>query len=558
MIPMVSRTLPFLLVLLTGVSGYTQTSARNFWSLVDSEQLIPSLVQSMTDEELAGQVLLFTYAGEAPSPQFLELARKWNLGGIKIFGWNANSLPPLVNSIASLQALSQRTRLKIPLIVATDQEGGWVRHIRIATSQTPGNLALGASGYPYDAAMTGYYIGEELRDMGINMNFAPTVDIYSDLDNSVIGPRSFSADPKQTAVLAMAFYKGLEKAGVMATAKHFPGHGHTADDSHGKLPLVDVDMETLKKRELIPYDYLIRDKIPAIMSGHLAFPKITGNQVPASQSEFFLTQVIRGEMGFKNILITDDLFMEGARLPGKRLDASAEASLRAGNDMIMMSQPLEDQIATWDRFVRLSRTEPAFRKRLQEAAGRILAMKMRYIKPESRVPLYPTVAQASRHPTREARDFFFQQAARSVSIIKARRIPLEDPNPLVVTVYPRFFEAVKARFPGATALYLDWDPFFSFSQPQAQRLRELLPRASSVIFNLVTPGNAELLKTLQPWASKITVASLLTPAHLHRLPWVDSALAAYGTNPDSMEVLAAALAGDFVPPGKVPLDLGAP
>jgi len=173
----------------------------NFWSDKDSQVLIPQLVDAMSPEDLAGQVLLFTYSGDTPSEQFLTLARKWRLGGIKIFGWNANSLGSLVNSISRLQDMARQTRLKIPLIVATDQEGGWVRHIRIATSQTPGNLALGASSFPYDSVMTGYYIGEELRALGINMNFAPTVDVYSDLDNSVIGPRAFSSDPIQTAIL---------------------------------------------------------------------------------------------------------------------------------------------------------------------------------------------------------------------------------------------------------------------------------------------------------------------------------------------------------------------
>ena len=247
--------------------------------------------------------------------------------------------------------------------------------------------------------------------------------------------------------------------------------------------------------------------------------------------------------------------MEGARIDGKPLAVSAETALRAGNDMIMMSQPLEDQIATWNLFLALAKSDPIFLARLKESAARILRVKIRYLTPDTRVPLNPTLAAAYRIPTQEAKNFFFQQALRSVSILKPQRIPLTDKNPLVVTVYPRFFEAVKARFPGAQLFDLNWDPFFSFSDPQAARLKQLLPSASSVIFNMVTPGSAELLKLLRPWSGKITVASLLTPAYLHSIPWVDSAVASYGTSYDSMEALVSALAGDFIPQGKVPLDL---
>ena len=171
-----------------------------------------------------------------------------------------------------MQRSAADTRLGIPLFIATDQEGGWVRHVKSKTSITPGNMAIGASGLPYDAYWSGYYIGQELKSIGINMNFAPTVDVYSNIDAHVIGPRAFSQDPLETAQLALAYFKGMEETGVVSTAKHFPGHGNAAEDSHGILPRIDISFDTLWERELLPYRYLIDRDLPTVMSGHLSLP----------------------------------------------------------------------------------------------------------------------------------------------------------------------------------------------------------------------------------------------------------------------------------------------
>jgi beta-N-acetylhexosaminidase len=221
--------------------------------------------------------------------------------------------------------------------VATDQEGGSVRHVKGDTSDTPGNLAIGSGGYPQDAYYTGYYIGLELRALGINMNFAPTIDIYSTIESTVIGPRSFGESPEYTGILGAAWAKGHADAGVIATAKHFPGHGDTDVDSHGALPSIDIDEETLFSRELVPFMSLIESGVPAIMTGHISFPKIVPNGEPASLSKDFVTGILRNKLGYEGLVITDDIMMQGAWQYAGVVSNVVRLAIEAGNDIVISS-----------------------------------------------------------------------------------------------------------------------------------------------------------------------------------------------------------------------------
>ena len=154
-----------------------------------------ALISGMTDEEIVAQVFMVGWPSREPTPELLEWIRRRNIGGIKVFGWNAEDLRLLAETIGTMQQEALATPHAIPLLTATDQEGGWVRHVKGATAVTPGNMAIGASGLPYDAYRSGYYIGRELRALGINMNFAPTIDVYRNPEAHVIGPRAFGSDP---------------------------------------------------------------------------------------------------------------------------------------------------------------------------------------------------------------------------------------------------------------------------------------------------------------------------------------------------------------------------
>ena len=310
-----------------------QVDARSFWSLegVDQEQALDALLVDMSDEERLGQLFMLSYGGDVPTPLLYSWIRLRGLGGVKIFGWNADNTAKLGAAITAIQDAAARGPHDVPPFVATDQEGGWIRHVKGNTSITPGNMAIGASAWPSDSYRSALYIGTELSALGITMNFAPTVDLATRPDSTIIGSRAFSHDPLETAVLAAAWSRGMADAGVFATAKHYPGHGDTALDSHGILPVLNVDMETLWSRELVPYRILVAEGLPGIMSGHLAYPMITGSREPASLSSILIHEVLRGRIGYEGLVITDDLMMNGAASPGG-LAESCERAIRAGND----------------------------------------------------------------------------------------------------------------------------------------------------------------------------------------------------------------------------------
>ncbi|MCK5201357.1 MAG: glycoside hydrolase family 3 protein, partial [Spirochaetales bacterium] len=349
----------------------------------------------MNDTDLLGQIMILGYFGLDPSPEILEWISEKKIGGIKIFGWNVSQLERLGKSISLMQKRAAENPFGIPLFIATDQEGGWVRHVKGKTSITPGNMSIGATGMPKDAYQTGSFIGQELKTLGINMNFAPTVDIYTNPDADVIGPRAFSSNPMDTAALSTSFFQGQESTGVISTAKHFPGHGAAGGDSHGMLPEVTADFYTLWNRELLPYRFLIKRGIPAIMSGHISFPEITGNSIPASGSRYFLTDLLREQLGFEGIIITDDMVMEGAVIGSEGIEEACYSALAAGNDIIMISRTTSTYQNIWDYLYQKMQEEKSFRAIVTSSVTRILKTKLAYLKRDDAVALYPDIEKIS-------------------------------------------------------------------------------------------------------------------------------------------------------------------
>lgn len=516
----------------------------------------------MDDEEVLGQVLMIGYTGTSPSRNVLRWIEEKHIGGIKIFGWNVGSLPDLAEGVGRMQRKALESRWKIPLLIATDQEGGWVRHVKEETSAGVGNMALGATGIPYDAFFTGYYIGLELRALGINMNFAPTVDVYSNPEAHVIGPRAFSDDPKITAELALAYYQGLKAAGIIATAKHFPGHGDARVDSHGDMPRIEKTFDELWENDLLPFRHLIREGVPSVMSGHLSFPLITDTPLPATISRFFQTEVLRHKLGFKGISITDDLLMNGVTDTGLSISEISEKALEAGNDIILISRNSEIHEIVWERLFKKMKNDPRFRDRIFEAAKRVLTVKCAYLRDETSVPLFPDADNVyDLVPNKEGKSFFYDLACRSVSVVKNGNIPLEEDASdtiLLAGQFNRFINAGKERYPKAGSYYFPYDPFYQADSDHIEGLRKILPRYKTLIFCLANPNSAQVLKSLHPEIAEHGITciavSVLSPTYLYEFPWIDSAIAVYGFGEESFRAGFAVLHGDYLPEGNFPIN----
>jgi beta-N-acetylhexosaminidase len=518
------------------------------------QELAAAIESAMTDEQALAQLLMFGWVGEDPSPLIMDWVRQRNIGGVKIFGWNTSDTLRLARAVGNLQSASLEGAFNIPLLIATDQEGGWIRHVKGSTSETPGNMAIGASGYPRDAYLSGYYIGKELALLGINMNFAPTVDLFTNRDSVLIGPRAFGSDPVMAGILGAAFSRGQLAAGVIPTAKHYPGHGDTALDSHGVLPRIQITFDTLWNRELIPYRMLISEEVPAIMSGHLAFPLTDGRSTPASLSSWFLRDVLRDRMGFKGVVITDDLMMIGATSYLRSMSRTAKQAIVAGNDIIMFSNTpfLNDQI--WIFLVDSMRTEPDFRRIVRESARRVLELKLKYLRGENSVPYIPDIAKIQAElPDPQGSAFFLDLAARSVTIVKPEQpdtgFPLTREKAgrvLLAGRFTDFFNYGRAAFPNAST--------FRFSTADPSGLINSARNADTIIFCLSDSSDLRVLQSLRNLNKQVYVLSILSPVHLESVPWVTGAVAVYSYAPESFAAGFSAMIGRIPALGILPYE----
>lgn len=511
------------------------------------------LTEEMTDEQALAQTFMLGWVGAEPSPLIIDWIRERNIGGVKIFGWNTEDTRKLAEAVGDLQRNALSSGFGIPLFVATDQEGGLVRHVKGATSETPGNMAIGASGRPIDAYWSGYYIGKELSHLGINMNFAPTVDLYTNLDSTLIGPRSFGADPVQAGILGAAFAKGHRDTGVIATAKHYPGHGDTALDSHGVLPRIDASFELLWERELLPYRLLAKEDLPAVMSGHIAFPNTQAGEVPASLSSWFLKDLLRDKLGFKGLVITDDLLMNGATEFVGSLSRTAKQALLAGNDIIMISRTPGPSDPVWTYLVSSMKEEPEFRDRVRDACRRVLFAKLEYLRGDKKVPFTPdlkTVDDGLIDP--EGTAFFLGLAARSVTVVDSGNTfpltPEKAGRVLLAGNFSDFFSVGRNAFPQAVSYW------YSSSQSGAE-LAAYARNADTVIFCLSDRTGSRMIQQLRALNKRVIVFSVLSPSYLADVPWADGAVAVYSYAPESFTAGFSAILGRIQGKGKLPFSL---
>jgi beta-N-acetylhexosaminidase len=532
-----------------------------FWIDAPDGQLADYLVERMGPEEQLGQMFLLGWPKETATGPIMDWIGSRNLGGVKIFGWNGAKLTTLATALGDMQSASLSGPLGIPLFTATDQEGGMVRHVKDTTSVTPGNLALGAAGLAWDAYESARLIAAELKAIGINLNFAPTVDIYINAEAHVIGTRAFGSDPVQSGHLGIASLDGMRNERVIATAKHFPGHGNASGDSHGMMPVLKENLDTLWNRDFIPYRMMIPEGLPAILIGHLAFPNISGDSLPASLSPKLNRRLLRDRLHFEGIVITDDLYMGGASAYASQygwgMSDIVVAAIEAGNDVIMMSRTPEAGDAIWAKCLDRYQSDRDFRETVRQAVRRILMVKLAYLKPADRVPLRPDPAAVYRAvPAPGAEAFFRQQAARSVTVVYGAGLPVrpaEGERVALVGQDADFIRAGLELWPRAEVLRFGAEPFFAAEAATVARAQALAARVDRVVFCLENPNSQQVLEALRPWGGRLAVVSTLTPVYLEKLSWLKAAVAVYGQGADSFRYGLRALRGEYAAPGRLPV-----
>ncbi|MBZ0169390.1 Beta-hexosaminidase A precursor [Candidatus Methylomirabilis lanthanidiphila] len=283
----------------------------------------------MTLLEAIGQLFILGFEGNRPSEALKAFVRELAPGGVILFGRNLGSPEEIAALTHALQAASST-----PLFIAIDQEGGKVARLQAPFTRWPSAEAVGAAGSTELTAAIAASIARELMAVGINMNMAPVLDVLTNPANPVMAGRSYGSDPHMVARHGIAFFRGLAERGVIAVGKHFPGHGDTTVDSHLALPLVPHDLDRLSTVEFAPFAASISAGIPALMTAHLLIPALD-REWPATLSRRILTDLLRQQMGFEGLVISDDLLMQGIAdntPPGE----AAIRLLEAGGDLVLV------------------------------------------------------------------------------------------------------------------------------------------------------------------------------------------------------------------------------
>jgi len=263
-----------------------------------------------------------------------------------------------------------------PALIAIDQEGGPVQRVRAPATRWPAMAALDRFPEPEDAALAeavGRAIGDELAALGFDIDFAPVLDVHTNPANPIIGERAFGTEPEAVARRALAFARGLAAAGVLPCGKHFPGHGDTATDSHLELPRIDHAWDRLERVELLPFRRAAMADLPMIMTAHVVFAALDPDR-PATLSREVVTGLLRDRLGYRGIIISDDLDM---RAIADHLGAgpAAVAAVRAGCDVLLLCKDEDHQVAAREALIREAEHDRELQQRIAEAAARVRALK---------------------------------------------------------------------------------------------------------------------------------------------------------------------------------------
>jgi len=311
------------------------------------------------------------------------------------------------------------------------------------------------------------------------------------------------------------------------------------------MPVIRIDEKTLFERELVPFRRLVEAGVPAIMSGHLSFPEITGNRIPATFCPYFLDDLLRKQLGFDGLIITDDIMMNGATDYAGSVSRVVELAIEAGNNIVESSTTPSFSDPLWRNTLNRMKRDEQFRARVEDSVLRVLVTKLGYFKGTNPVGIYPEIADiADRVPDPDGASFFQSQAVRSVTVLRNGKEPHVDAKSgsvLIASQFATFLDIGRQRFPDASIFGVN------------DRLGSIAGNYDTIIFCLSSDYSLSVLKKLHHLRDRLIVVSAMSPVLLGDVPWVESAIAVYSYSPWSFTAAFGAIAGDFVPTGTLPL-----
>jgi beta-N-acetylhexosaminidase len=514
----------------------------------------------MTLEQKVGQLFFVFFDGTAYTDALDRTIRELNVGGIIVFEPNIGSLEESATLINSAQSTTTQYGAPVPLIVAVDHEGGSINRFGDKLTWFPSNMALAATDSLDNARAEARVMAEELSALGINMNLAPVVDVNTDPDNPVIGIRSFGSDPADVARFGTTMIDTFQTNGIIAVAKHFPGHGDTSVDSHTMLPIIPHDRTRLDTVELLPFRAAIEADVDAIMTAHVAVPGIEPTpELPATLSEAVLTDLLREDLGFSGLIATDSLGMGALDQTFGVTDATARA-FQAGADLLMFGAdpghtPAE-QYPAYQNLLALVRDGTISRGRLDASVRRILLVKGR-MGILDRQPTAPSEI-LTRIRTAEHLAVADRIAEQSVTLLKndQQLLPLR-PDQRTLLVYPEFETELEPAI-RKYGMHIDAVPVtINPSQQETAKVISAAETTDAIIVATANarrhPGQIALVESLQGLPT--VILALRSPYDLLAFPDQSTYVATYGDVPASIHAAAKLLFGQYQPSGKLPVTL---
>ena len=526
---------------------------------------VDGILDRMTTEEKVGQLLFLGFGGKQIDPTITTFLEEMKPGGVALFGRNIDTPEQTMRLIRDVRgfdpAKGKHAPRGVPMFVSVDQEGGNVVRLKTHATVLPSNMALGATASVDLARGAGEALGRDLAVMGFNMNLAPVLDVNSNPLNPVIGIRSFGEDPVLVGELGVAYIQGLQSQGVAAVAKHFPGHGDTDSDSHYALPVLSHDKRRLMDVELRPFARAFAEGLDAMMTAHIALPSLAEEpDLPSTVSKNVLTSLLRDELGYDGLVITDGLEMQGIVSKYGSGEAAVRAVL-AGADMVMVLWYPEKKREVKDALlaaVKSGRIPPA---RLDEAVRRVLSTKaMRGLFARELLPLPEAKAQlASAH-----RRVVDEIAKKAVTVVRGegRLVPLPKGARIVAaSAEPAFLAELARARPGTRTMGLPAAPTPQRTAADADKLVALAQGADVVVVGMMTADHAPIVKKLRAALPSVpvVVVSFGSPYLLSAFPDVAGYVCAFGFRDDSERAAARVLSGKAKAAGRLPVTLpGAP
>lgn len=335
------------------------------------------LLGKMTLEEKIGQLLIVGFRQDIEEASLIEYFSKYKVSGFILFSRNYKDFDSLYTLVAGLKEKNSRYS-SVPLFISIDEEGGTVSRLPGGGTHFPEAIKLGNTGDPELTRKAGMVIGSELRAAGINTDFAPVLDIVTDSGNKLLVKRSYGKSADIVTTHGLAFMQGLHSEGVIAVPKHFPGHGNTVMDSHKELPVINTDYELLESRELIPFKAAVAAGAEVIMVGHIAFPELDPSGLPATMSSRFITDILRKELGFKGMAISDDIEMSGYTKAKASLEEGIVSSFNAGLDTFLVGHTKEISIRVFEALRKAVQSGEISEERINESVMRVLRVKLKH------------------------------------------------------------------------------------------------------------------------------------------------------------------------------------